>query len=1533
MEKVSDSQNDVSMILMNAVSNKEYMTKAEALLEENLESVSQRGDSRKYSLNNSRATDMNGRSNSSVMLDNLPSDLLTRGGSRQDLTLDFEYPDILSSQTRSEDDKGSYIKGHPRQYAGKKAAPGSHSSRAYIETRNSEKSEYGTKSSALSDTSEAPSLASHVRRVRVPSQASDVDQFLDDLFMPVLDGNLDELSDARSLAASLKGGGDKRRKLSDSSVLSADYEVAILTGSAASSIRWPNDRSSAENVDDYITDLFKPIFVNDSLKRLTAASALAGAIKGGGGMEAQQTTSRTQATAFSFTPIANMTSPTPVMMSGMMSPPPMMMPTLPLYSQAAQRTLGKKKLPSTITPEPALREQQCSLNLVGPPFFPIPSYIVVSLCFYLLACLFLNPCLCVCFLGVGPKTAQTTAGLSFMGSGGAATMPPFFPGGAPVMPDLTGHSLPQTTAGAQGFMPVPIYNMQEAGMSLPPYSPLQQPSGPAQQPNVDPSLAAYQQSIQRVFLQSAMAQNMQIQQQLLAQNQALQHMLHQQAQPPGLHVMSMSGVPPQMAGLQPAYDSLGRNSKVSFREPENTELWSTEKRQTTPVMPQQQQQLQQQQPHPVSSQSPAPPLPPKSRFNSPPQQAQQLYKQETTVKAQVHRSQSPNREFIVSSRKLTPTKSTSHTAFTSVLSELKSRKSSTESSYSFSHKVSSPGVPPPPPPPMPPPPDHGDPSEARPFLDPYGRAKTVRIGKWRWPPPKMENEDSSDSFLQFKLRQHHRKTTPQQQQYNPTHVSRDRINFGECPGNFSHGGTEDVPATRAAVEREQFPRWDGRAVERVVGAPCASVEERYKGRLNSEAQQPSSEFGEHLEGIEWEEFELSESTAPTKEPANRKESRPSRKELQLEGKDKNAIKSFEVGVSRPSPASIGKLRISSEMRSKLEMVTANHSVRATNKPEKPGVLPIKKDESPQRPVKKLEDNRKLLLEQQLWDTVDSVEMVNSAVSKEERSDVQQTNIVRSQVERMEKTTPVSPRFEEKAVSGWDKGSSPISNGWDKGSPPISGVPSSHWDKVISTNAQWDKGGTPVPQWDKGGTPVPQWDKFGLPGTQWDKIGSPGTQWDKVGAPTSQWDKIEAPSSQWDKAGPPSSQWDKAGPPTSQWDKVGAPTSQWDKVGGSPGNNWDAGWGEKSTNNSWRPAPPPPPVTPHFIDTSPASRTSSFYSQNNQPTPRSPPPPIQPIKSNRDQYQHHNNINHHSDLFHNTRNEVFSREAFTNQARRIDNDRRSSVSTHLTDRMERIEIEESSEFLKPVDSAPPMVMERRDVDRSVEAIKTKLFGASSAAFFTYNRVSWRLIVRKEVFAPGESLASPLALHLVFCQVVQDVLSGPCVRINREHRAKMKKLLDSYGVTLNNVHSAQQKTTIKKNVVDLAKDWPTYFSRIFAVSGGHQHPAVQLLAVSHSGVRLLRREATPVDETLQVLDTFSFEEIAETSVPKGSAVQIMLTSGGRVLLYTHRANQVHTMIDKYTIDSEKLSVMKQSHNASETWTYENFPLGGDPTKRLG
>jgi len=132
-------------------------------------------------------------------------------------------------------------------------------------------------------------------------------------------------------------------------------------------------------------------------------------------------------------------------------------------------------------------------------------------------------------------------------------------------------------------------------------------------------------------------------------------------------------------------------------------------------------------------------------------------RQETmTVKAQIHRSQSPPRKNTETNRKTSTdyvrklsvdrkivdrkaslaqadmkrtnlNKNNIQSNFTNVLSELKNRKSSVDSNPSSLSNNK--GVPPPPP--MPPPLESHDPSESRPFLDPYGRAKTVRIGKWR----------------------------------------------------------------------------------------------------------------------------------------------------------------------------------------------------------------------------------------------------------------------------------------------------------------------------------------------------------------------------------------------------------------------------------------------------------------------------------------------------------------------------------------------------------------------------------------------------------------------------------------------------------------------------------------------------------------------------------------------------------------------------------------------------------------------------------
>ncbi|XP_012225060.2 unconventional myosin-XV isoform X1 [Linepithema humile] len=1123
----------------------------------------------------------------------------------EDLTIDFEYPDIQSvSQTgRSEDDK-SYIRSQTRfiksQYPGKRALPGSQSSRAYIE-----KSEYGVKSSAMSDTSEAPSLASHVRRVRVPSQASDVDQFLDELFMPVLDGNLDELSDARSLAASIKGSRD---------------------------IRPFEDEKVLENLRRNDSKIIASTTVDDFIKKMTmgneradiSAGELSKRIKGGGNMDIPN-----QNAAFNFSPIAQ----------SMMSPPMMM----PVFSPTQQVSSS----------------QNANMNM------------------------------------------------------GAS------------------------------FMPIPIYNMQ--GLSLPQY-----PSSPSNQNN---DMVVYQQNLQRAFLQSAMAQNIQIQQQLLAQNQALQQLLVQSPNstqqpstvlPAGPSSMNLVPPAPPISAHTGLNDSIGRYSKVSFREPDDLELWSTEKRgpsaQSTPIN----------------------------------------QRQETmTVKAQIHRSQSPPRKNsevarktsadyarkISVDRKVTDRKAQAEVKrtnlnknniqsnFTNVLSELKNRKSSVDSNPSNSSNNK--GVPPPPP--MPPPLESHDPSESRPFLDPYGRAKTVRIGKWRWPPPSDSNENQGqDSFIEFKMRQQQqqRKITPHYQEYD-------------------HG--EGEPTTEGGVEWEEFE------IENIVSNesahPTATKHEGYK------------EEGEK--------------------------------------KKKKSKSPLEVGAQRPSPGSIGKLKLSSEMRQRLEKVTANHSVRSTKTTEKPA-LPREDGK-----IKRLEDNRKLLLEQQLggrWDDYASTADDTQSVTSKGTTDMMtQAHVVRTQIERMERPVPPPPPITPPQPPS-PRGGSVYSNSQSgvpqPRSPPAPIEPKTRDSFRTSPDSET----------------FDHFSKNQMFSQSRDIFASQQHLRDNHDY-RNDFDKIRAQDvKSKDFYGKDST--DLA---SSARDR----SSDFDSRRDLNSELFDSKYAFDGSNGKRDPFS-------MTRDVSPKSRDSF-----GMPSPRD----FGVIPNTRESF-------------------TVARQSFN----KLD-DRRSSVaSTHRTDKMERIEIEEWPEFLKPV--LPPA--DKPEIEKVQEVVNTKLYPQTSNAHFTYNRVTWTLRIKKEIFAPNETLNSPLALHLVFCQVAYDVLATSSIRIAKEDRQNMLKMLDNYGVTLDNLQSTQHKITIKKNIVDMAKQWPLYFARIFPVSIGPQHPETQHVAVSHHGLRLIKRIP---NGDLIILETLPLEDIVSVNSARAGVCVLQIASGVRLPFHTNRAPQLAEMIGKY------------------------------------
>jgi hypothetical protein len=62
--------------------------------------------------------------------------------------------------------------------------------------------------------------------------------------------------------------------------------------------------------------------------------------------------------------------------------------------------------------------------------------------------------------------------------------------------------------------------------------------------------------------------------------------------------------------------------------------------------------------------------------------------------------------------------------------------------------------------------------------------------------------------------------------------------------------------------------------------------------------------------------------------------------------------------------------------------------------------------------------------------------------------------------------------------------------------------------------------------------------------------------------------------------------------------------------------------------------------------------------------------------------------------------------------------------------DRIEFEESNEFLNPVEAPPPSVVTRSG-QITGDTMKTKLYQTSDASFFTYSKVHWKMNIRKEV----------------------------------------------------------------------------------------------------------------------------------------------------------------------------------------------------------
>ncbi|XP_048053699.1 unconventional myosin-XV isoform X1 [Megalobrama amblycephala] len=243
--------------------------------------------------------------------------------------------------------------------------------------------------------------------------------------------------------------------------------------------------------------------------------------------------------------------------------------------------------------------------------------------------------------------------------------------------------------------------------------------------------------------------------------------------------------------------------------------------------------------------------------------------------------------------------------------------------------------------------------------------------------------------------------------------------------------------------------------------------------------------------------------------------------------------------------------------------------------------------------------------------------------------------------------------------------------------------------------------------------------------------------------------------------------------------------------------------------------------------------------------------------------------------------------------------------------------------EPPLTLPPPVS--RDLPVESESIQTQLQRSSTEEHYTYTNVPWKIYLRKEVFYPKDSWNHPLVLDLIFKQIVIDTFTEACVRITKEERQKMKSLFAQYGIEPN---TDVQDESVKKAVIAAAREsWEIYFSRLFPASGS-VGTGVQVLAVSHSGIKLLKtvKSSTAAPDYFRVLRPYSYTDILFVTIPSQNMLEFNLMNE-KLILFSAKAPQIKQMIDLFISHLKKDSefVVAERNFITEDRALLNFHKG--------
>lgn len=116
----------------------------------------------------------------------------------------------------------------------------------------------------------------------------------------------------------------------------------------------------------------------------------------------------------------------------------------------------------------------------------------------------------------------------------------------------------------------------------------------------------------------------------------------------------------------------------------------------------------------------------------------------------------------------------------------------------------------------------------------------------------------------------------------------------------------------------------------------------------------------------------------------------------------------------------------------------------------------------------------------------------------------------------------------------------------------------------------------------------------------------------------------------------------------------------------------------------------------------------------------------------------------------------------------------------------------------------------------------------------------------------------------------------------------------------------KTSLKIQIIDLAKSWPIYFSRLFQVTSEKPITSVNIIAISHLGVRLVKHNVEK--KSFASLKLIEFSEIVNVELENENQLKLITSSNKKYFFKSQEARRIKQMIEDYSDELDQVRIFK-------------------------